>query len=355
MILNRSAILYFVYVSLLIGLFFVAGEFLLNKYESKDHRQLWEFKKRWYQNIDIPKAHNWQYHDELGWKYKSGHYKHVYRGWSGTFYTDKDGFRYLKDGPFNPPDNKIKKRVMIIGDSHAFARGAHDNETIDYFILKSTKDVSLKNISAPGWSPEQYYKAFSMYGDKYKPTNLYVLLTYTNDLFVLDDVAAYNRFKPTVCGDIDGEMYMITPAESARLYKTPFIWNSKIISTLIGAIEPLYHRYICRNIKAIDENETRKSLYSWKKNKSNEFDIIWKKLGYIMSLFKHKAMDLGVEFKILLLPVGVDDKSNGEMIDFGDPDLSVRTVVKKIQKVADDNNVKIIYPVEEFIAAKKRG
>jgi hypothetical protein len=176
--------------------------------ESKEQRLIRIFKARYYNSYWEPVDHCFFFDATLGWRCRPRiAFDFGRNGWTGTFHIDESGFRYLphldhrSEGALNyygAPLAAARHRLLIVGDSVAFSQGAHDDETIEHFLVSFSKTTSIKILGVPGWSPEQYFLALSNYVKLYKPTSVYVVMTHLNDLDALKNCAVFNRIKPTV-------------------------------------------------------------------------------------------------------------------------------------------------------------
>ena len=237
--------------------------------------------------------------------------------------------------------------------------GAHDDESIDHFLLQSSPDITLKNVSSPGWSPEQYLLALESFVERVRPTHVYVLLCHLNDLYGLQNCTAYNRFKPTVRvrgGRPDG---ICLPSEMARFrpFGESIYWESRLAFAIGGWLEPGY----LKGLSGVDEpygmlrnySVDRLQIYSAALNAAGKFDPVWTRFDYLMERLEKASKAGGFQVTLLVLPLG-------EIASFVDvdglagqlpADAAVATVLERVRESTSRHGVGFLYPEEPFSGA----
>ncbi len=343
--------------SLMGALLLVLIEVSLRITESEEGRNLRIFYQRYYSEFPEELL---TFDAELGWKSAPNSILyHEKNGWSGRFFIDKHGFRMplLNQHPTLSPNKKHEKRLMLIGDSYGFGMGAHDDETISFFLNKKTvPEVELRNISSPGWSPEQYLVAYEKYKGEFKPTHIYMLITHINDFFIMENCTAFNRLKPTVQLR-NGQNPRLLNLWEMRAFKPSYdspIWDFRLLYTLGKILEPLYLRNICGVDKPYgmlaDYEQDRLELYSRSQNRAGKYDPIWKRFDYIVERMQEKVRDEGSKLTIIILYLGDLNLSSTHGEDY-----SVDVVVDKVKTIGARHGIDVLYPHEKFKEVEAKG
>lgn len=295
-------------------------------------------------------------------------HKAIDNDWQTRFLYDAEGYRqlphlaskYASDAP---------TRVLLLGDSAGFSMGASDEETIDHFLLNGGRRMALKNVSQPGYSPEQYYEAYLKYREAFRPTTAYMLLLHANDFWIMQNCTAFSRFKPTVRLWNGVAERVVTPAEmqSYKPSSESLVWDSRLVYGIASFLEPLSLKRLC----GVDEPygmqgnywTERLKLYSASLNANGAFDHIWKRFDFIVGRWQADAVARGINFKILIMPLhdfaAIAEGSRGtgsERRPFtAIGDESVEVVKQQIRKIADKYHVAVLDPQQPFDDANRAG
>ena len=345
-----------VLLSIMGGFLLGLMEVTLRLTESTEGRNFRIFYQRYYSGFP---QEFFTFDAELGWtSAPNSILYHEKNGWSGRFFIDEHGFRMPLSNQRSTlsPNKKRDKRLMLIGDSYGFGMGAHDDETISFFLNTTAPELGLRNISSPGWSPEQYLVAYEKYQGDFKPTHIYMLITHINDFFIMENCTAFNRLKPTVQLK-NGKNPRLLRLWEMRAFKPSYdspIWDFRFLYTLGKILEPLY----LRNMSGVDEpygmlagfEQERLELYSRSQNAAGKFDRIWKRFDYIVGRMQERARDKGRKFAIIILYLGDLDLPNTHGEDY-----SVEVVVDKVKAIGAQHGIDVLYPHKEFKEVQAKG
>lgn len=342
----------------------------MRRAETDEHRQKRSSYESFYRR-GLCRASVFRWDEELGWTAcPSDSFDHEVNGWKGHFVTDAEGFR---TDPARPPANPLAAdaRVLLIGDSFAFGMGAHDDETIDFFLRALAPGIVLKNVSAPGWSPEQYVAAYRRYARAFRPTHVYVLLTHVNDLVILDNATAYNVFKPTVQLRSGKPTRIVPPSELARFKprRSSLVWSTRLGYLVSAALEPRYLQLLCGLREPYgmppEYEKERLQLYSASRNARGQFDTIWKRFDFLMRTIGDEARGDHARLSLVILPLGgmreivERRKALGALPSTFEltpaSDYSVDVMLGRVAESAARHGVPLLDPTPEFEAAKARG
>ncbi len=330
------------------------------------------FYDRYVQGFPDREQHLFQFHPVLGWTPNRGvTVPHTNRGWVGQFKIDAEGMRVLEGIPPNGTEGS-PTRVMLIGDSMGFGMGAHDDETIDRFLLERSPGIALKNASAPGWSPEQYHQSYFHFKDKFKPTHVYMLITVINDFYALHNCVAYGRFKPTVRLTADGDDRVLSPVELMKFRPAgeSILWDSRLLYRVGAALEPAYLKRLSGLEDPYDflgttEDRDRLEYFSKSINQTGKYDFIWRRFEFILSEMRKDATENGIKFSVIVLPLRdlreFVDREKAEKSLPADFELkpagdqSNEVIVDYVRRAGDKAGVPVYYPIEAFHDAKARG
>lgn len=294
---------------------------------------------------------------------RASRFVHRNRGWEGVFETDDDGFRRLPhlEGRRALSPQAARRSLLLVGDSYGFGMGARDDETIDHFLLSLAPDLRLKNVSSPGWSPEQYVLAYERYREAFRPTDVFVLLCHLNDFFSLDNCTAYNRFKPTVRCE-DGRPTEIVLPERMWRFKPAgesIFWESRLAFAVGQALEPAYLRSLCGVEEPHGMGRTyerdRLQIYSRALDASGKLDQLWRRFEYLVERLAAGTRAEGTHLTFVVLPLGDFAEFAGEPLARGETaaDASVEVVLERVRRIAAAAGAQFLHPREAFQRAGK--
>jgi hypothetical protein len=321
---------------------------------------------------ELPYFH--YYHPRLGWIMRPNSSLHYYnRGWSSVFWTDALGFRFfpslphfrLAQGDFlyygTPLTEPHGRRLLMVGDSVAFGLGVHDHESFEAHLQAAVRHTPFKALGTPGWSPDQYLVAATIYVPLFRPTDLYVLLLPVNDFYPLENCTAYNMLKPIVALHPGAPPKLVFPDEMTA-FRPPhesIWWESRFLHQVGRRLEKMYLRRLCGtetpygNLPSYRADRAR--FFGEGSEERGENERIWARFEFLVRRFRQLAAEHTVRLVFVLLP-GIDQAwVEGQAERYGVARPNYRRFVERVRRTVEGSGAELLDPAETFAAAERRG
>lgn len=175
---------------------------------------------------------------EIGWVPRPN-YRGVYKG-SREFEVTQNslGLRNAELGP------KTRKRVLVIGDSHAWGYDSDQNARFTELLAAKRPDIELVNSGVSGYGTDQEFLFLKRMYDQIKPDAVILIFTdFDNDDNSSDMRYGYN--KPYFVSDAGGVSVAGVPVpRPLSFYATdmPWLFSHKRVSKVIAAFADEFRR-----------------------------------------------------------------------------------------------------------------
>lgn len=249
--------------------------------------------------------------NDLGWTCTPGAtIFHERNGFSAAFTIGPDGMRRNVAVESRPQPREVQHRVLILGGTEAFGLGARDEETLDRFLLDAAPQISLSNLSSPGWSPDQAFMAYKKYRDRIQPTEVVLVISHLVDLHGLRHCRVNHRLKPTIRLGGASAPEIVSVARLAGRRPTPgsLAWDSHLAFALASFQEDRFLRSACslEQPELLDgQGEVdRLGIYSAASDREGKNDPLWRRLEYLLANLSEDVRGSGGRLMLVLLPLG---------------------------------------------------